>query len=358
MGVLGLTFFWRQNAAQIASGGNDFLAFYAGGRLAGSADLYDTGRIVEVQEQAAGFHGGGVLSFIRPPYYAALLWPLAQLPYYAAYLIWQALCLGAVAAFVVLWPDVKERAILALASCWSLPLSASFANGQDTVFLVLWIVLALRNMDRRPWLAGFLMSLCVVKFQFFVFIPVFVLAQKRWRFGLGLFIGGAALLAASFAAGGRDWIPRYLTLITSARTNPSEAIMPNLHGLTWPLPHATWFELALSVIVLAAVWIGARRFGVEAALAIVLVGGALVSRHAYVQDCLILLPACMILQRSQEPPIVRRIAWLLFLPILYIPSTSLRPSLLIAALPLSLLVLLFAKAVFAPNPQPARAVTV
>jgi hypothetical protein len=153
-------------------------------------------------------------------------------------------------------------------------------------------------------------------------------------------------------------MPRYLALITNARTNPAEASMPNLHGLTLSFPQAMWFELALSLVIAAAVWIGARRFGTETAWAIVLVGGVLVSRHAYIQDCVILLPACMILQRPQEPLLVRRLAWLLLLPILYVPSASARPSLLVAALPLSLLLLLFAKAALTPAPQPAQAVRV
>src|SRR5581483_6478251 len=66
-------------------GENDFLGLYPGGRLAGSPALYEAAASAAVQRQAVGYSNPHLV-FCRPPFYAALLWPLSRLRYFAAYL--------------------------------------------------------------------------------------------------------------------------------------------------------------------------------------------------------------------------------------------------------------------------------
>ena len=99
---------------------------------------------------------------------------------------------------------------------------------------LLWISIALRIRHSRPFLTGLVLALCAAKFH--LFPPLLLWRHRLWQ---GLVAGAAALLAISFAVAGRHWPLEYA------------AIMSNLHGL-------------------------------------------LVSRHAYMQDCALLLPALLI----------------------------------------------------------------
>jgi hypothetical protein len=81
-----------------------------------------------------------VLQFFRLPWAAAALWPLGRLPYTAAYAVFQALSLAALAGFLALWP--KPRMMVVLACAWSVPLSFALAQAQDVTFLLLWLALA------------------------------------------------------------------------------------------------------------------------------------------------------------------------------------------------------------------------
>jgi hypothetical protein len=80
---------------------------YAGSHLAGSRDLYNQRRMIQVEYETTGV-GGESLQFTRPPYYAVLLWPLGRLPYRLSYAMWQSLSLAAVIAFVCLWPQANR----------------------------------------------------------------------------------------------------------------------------------------------------------------------------------------------------------------------------------------------------------
>ena len=325
MGVVANVAQWSQKFDQISIGGNDFLDLYAGGRLARDPGLYDFARITQEQLKAAGV-AGEALPFNRLPVFAGLVAPLARLPYRTAYCVFQALSLLAVVLAVFLWPDRADRGAMAVACCWSLPLSASFANGQDVPFLLLWLSLVACLIDRRPRLAGGIASLCLAKFQLFFLVPLWILSQKRWRFAAGLAGGLLACVAASFALQGPGWIHRYLQLILSPVEkieNTSQAAMPNLHGFcsTFGLPIAV--ELALCGVVAWVVWQVCRRAPENAWLAM-LAGGVLVSRHAYTQDCLILLPVLVAMARAEREALpLRALAGILLLPVLYMPGLAL-----------------------------------
>ena len=66
----------------------DFSAFYSGGSLVGSPQLYSPAAAFAVQERAIGCHHENIV-FIKPPFYALLMWPLAQLPFVAAFYVFR-----------------------------------------------------------------------------------------------------------------------------------------------------------------------------------------------------------------------------------------------------------------------------
>jgi hypothetical protein len=269
---------------RVLRGDNDFVAFYSGGRLAGTPYLYDRERVRQVQGERVGLTSEAWL-FIRPPYYAALFWPLARLPYRAAYAVWQGICVGAVAAFVLLW---RRRGTL-LAVCWSLPLGLSLMNGQDLPLLLLWIALALRAQERgQPLLAGILFALCAAKPHLLILLPVLIAAQRLWKLAVGLAAGGAALVAFCFLLAGPRWPWDMAAVLADPAVHPRLDLMPNLRGAV-----GDW-HWALAPVVAAAVWRVARHESFHCGVAATLAGSLLVSFHAYLPDCAVLLPAGLI----------------------------------------------------------------
>src|ERR1017187_8673013 len=273
-GIALLVFFWGPSLGKIAAGHNDFLAFYAGGRLVGSGQLYDPARIGQVELDTGGATGR-TLRYIRPPFHAMMFRPLAVLPFGFAYRIYLLLLLAAMAGFVLLWPG-PDRAALALACCWSLPVSAAFANGQDDAFLLLWLALAARGHRRHPLWAGLVLALCAAKFQLFLLVPLWLLAQRRWRMLAGLAAGGGVLALISFLAEGWGWPQRFLAALRSPRIAPGEWIMPNLHGLWLGRAGHPVVEVILALTVAAAVLVEARRSEFTPGLCAALTGSLLI----------------------------------------------------------------------------------
>jgi hypothetical protein len=316
-GLALVLFFMRDSLHYLWSGRNDYLSFYAGARLVGSSNLYDPQQASSVQMQTAGFFGEA-LAYIRPPFYAVLLWPLGKLPYRESYFVWQALLSGALVAFILLW-RIPDRKTAVLACCWSLPLILAIAHGQDLTFLLLLFAVSLRIYRTRPFTAGVVLSLCAIKFHLFLLLPLLIIGQKRWRLLGGLVAGGAALAAISFAAASPN---RYLDILTRPGIAPEPQIMPNFHGLLLGVPYGWLMELLLGLATAVAVWLISRRSDFEYALAAALVGGLLISHHAYPQDCTLLLPALLIVMARSSDWCLNYLCIALFTPWPYLILTQ------------------------------------
>ena len=182
----------------VRRGETDFLSFYAGAKLAFTPNLYSVEHAHRIQRDLA--NPSEVRAYIRPPFYAALIRPLAALPYRRALLVWQAVNLAALAGFVWLW---SPSALSAVMCCWFFPIWINFAVGQDMPLILLALAVGASLLRRNAVLAaGLVLSLCAAKLQLFVLLPLLIPAHRLWRLGLGLAAGGAILLAVSRAAAG------------------------------------------------------------------------------------------------------------------------------------------------------------
>jgi Glycosyltransferase family 87 len=266
----------------------DFLSFYAGSQLAGTPHLYSVAHVQAIQAPLER-HPHEVRAYIRPPFYAALTWPLGRLPYRAAHVIWQILNLAALAAFIWLWsPGARSFPLC----CFCIPVWASLACGQDMPLLLALLAASVFLLGRRrPFAAGLLLALCGVKFHLFLLLPLVIFRRKLWRYAAGLAAGAAALLAISFALGGWNWPLQYYHLLRlNERYQNSQSYMANLNGLFHGVPHALlWIALG-SAAVAAAVWYVIPRVSLPAAMALALCGGLLVSPHTFIYDLGFLLP--------------------------------------------------------------------
>src|ERR1039458_6175252 len=72
------------------------------------------------------------------------------------------------------------------------------------------------------------------------------------------------------------------------------------------------------LLALAAVWVISRRSALTIGATAAVIGGLLVSHHAYVYDAVLLLPACALVLRLPAPKALRYGALLLCVPIPYV----------------------------------------
>ncbi len=320
-----------------SEGYNDFLAFYTGGKLAGSGQLYDPEANYRIHRQARGVRMPAIL-YIRLPFYALLLRPFSWLDYHAAWVAFFCLNLSAAVWFIwrFLWGD--HLAFLLGASC--LPLYAALVNGQD-VALVLAIaggafLLLQRGADFR---SGLLFSLCAIKPHLFVLVPLVLAAHRKWRALAGGAAGGAILLLLSFLAGGRNWLQDFLSAIRNPLVHPSMDVMPNLASLAHSLSAPGWLLWVLiSLAAAMSAGVALRAGRIEAGLAGALAGALLVGPHVYIADTVLLLLALALVRRLRLPK-AALLPWALMvtpLPIFLIalrgPWTAAAPLLLLLAL--------------------------
>jgi Glycosyltransferase family 87 len=267
------------------------------------------------------------------PWFAGLLCrrplPLSRLPYRRAYAIFQAFSALAVLTYIfVAESSDRTRAILACAL--SLPLFGCFLNGQDVTFVMLFLAVALRYGDSKPALAGVALACCSLKYHIFLFLPIAVVAAWRRRLVTALFITESLLFAVSFIVAGPAWPLQYLRQLRSNWETPE--LMPNLRALTLHLAHPV-ASLLLLVVVVSVITVAAIvrcRENHAASLAIAVAAGLLITPHAYVPDCAILIPPLVALLRTTTNVWLTFAAWCLLLPspyILRLAGTSLTYSL-------------------------------
>lgn len=303
-----------QQRERFLKGVNDFMPLYSGAILLDTGDLYDHDRLMEVEKERIGWfsleHG-----YIRLPFHAALVKPLTALPYLQAYAVWQTLSLLAVAGFVILWRPPQWPLVLLLTSL-SIPIAHTLLKGQDVNFLLLAVATtrALHVKGRVGW-AGATFSLCAAKFHLFLLTPVWVFARRDWTFLRGFLGGGAVLALISFAAGGLSWPLEFIVSALEPSFSPGEPNMPNLHGAAQSFPGALAIEALTSVAAAALVWFTARRAPFETGLGAALIGGVLLSRHSYMLDTALILPACLAVIGQSQSKALRVVAFVLLLPV-------------------------------------------
>ncbi len=275
----------------LATCATDYSPFYAAGRLLGSPHIYDPATIFGVLDRAVGCHAAWAV-WIKPPFYAAFMWPLAQLPFDWALWIWRALGVCALAAFVWLWPGNRLAAAAMLA--WFLPVAANFTSGQDVAFVLLFVLAGYRLLDRgRFFAAGLVLGLCAIKFHLFLFLPVLLIQKRLWRTSAGIAATGAALAGLSFAAAGPHWIPDYLTALRTLGPfyDSGGFAYPNLRCLFHGYSPA--FFLA-AVFTLLMVWLLIRSGSLAHAFAAVIIGGLLLAPHSTLCDLTLLAPVMLL----------------------------------------------------------------
>lgn len=266
---------------------NDFLQFYVGAKLVGTGAYYSAEANAALQRSLIP-DLVNTFTPVHPPFESVLLWPLAWFNLNTAFVLFELVSLAALAIFIItLLPRAPE---LPLYAALSLPLVFALINGQDVILLLAPLALALRYGDKRPFLSGAVLTLCLIKFHLLLPLPLALMAQRRWRMLAGLASALSLLLAICFALLGPYWPVEYLRFLRDPSISPSQEFMPNLNGLCVDLGLKTYTELLAAAAIMICVWLTclksrALEFGLGAAV----LAGLLVSHHAYLHDCCLLL---------------------------------------------------------------------
>jgi hypothetical protein len=276
----------------IIHGDNDFIGYYAGAELAGSPDLYNADAVARTELPLCEIPR--FLAWIRLPFYATLISPLRLWSFQHAYWVWQFVSLIALLGFIYYFPAPRWMTILAC--CWSVPLLECFIMGRDVVFVMVVLAVALSLFTRgKHFAAGSVLSLCLIKYNLFLLLPLLIVGKRLWRLGTGFIAGGAVLAVVSFAVAGWAWPIHYLEILRLPPTTPQSDGLPNLHGLFALQQNSFLWQAAGTVLVLVVTWLVIRRADTARAFAVTLIGGLLVSYHAFFGDTFILLPAALFL---------------------------------------------------------------
>jgi hypothetical protein len=307
---------------EIASGYGDFAIFYTAARILAeeqAPQLYDSVVQFEKQQQFAPTVEGrqhGALPYNHPPFEALLFWPLAKLSYVAAYGVWTAANFGLLFGIAILlrrevvWLQGGATWLWWLAALAFFPVGVTLVQGQDTLWLLLFFVLAYRALRREAeFAAGCWLGLGLFRPQFVLPFVLLMALQRRWKFVEGFGMVGIALGLISVATVGwsatRGYPEFVLSVDRSATGVTAPWGMPNLHGLVATIGSrlgisGEWVVVltaTLSVgMLVAAIRRAARgsgdRFDLRFSLAVLV--AVLVSYHALEHDLTLLLLPCVL----------------------------------------------------------------
>lgn len=273
-------------------GSGDFLPLYIGAQLGHAR--YDFPTVMEKQRAFIEDARPAQMP-TRLPFYYGVLWPLGKLSYLHARWIWMVLMIACGIAAVWLYP-AKDRGIFAVALAFS-PWLFSVLAGQDVALLCLILVAGFQLWRRgHPFAAGSVLSLLALKFQLFLLLPAAFVLLREFAVLRGAALGGFGLVLGSFAAGGWNWPAAYLRLVRDPAVSRGLDVMPNLHGLLAGHPA---METVLTLLV-AALTIYAARRRPEDAIPVTLIGGFLVSIHAFTADMVVLVPPLLSLCLTRD----------------------------------------------------------
>ena len=299
LAVIAFSAFWILLGSILIPGAryHDFLNLYAGASLARDG-VFESMHSPEVQLQREREYAPQVpeiVPFVRPPFYALLLAPLAWVPFGPAFWVWLAVQ-SAVLIATWIWAFRRWGADALIFGSMYLPTALGIAHGQDCV-LIAAIVLGVYALARRDrdFLSGTVLGLGLIKFHLFLLWPLALLVQKRWRMMAGACAAVVVELLVSLALAGPTGMARYVGLLRMTdlpHLSPSPELMINVRGLALNLgidnAVVTGFlTVAVVVLTAAACW----RAPLWRCLAAASAGSLLAVPHVYGYDAGLLLVA-------------------------------------------------------------------
>jgi glycosyl transferase family 87 len=314
----------------------------------GYAHLYD----LEAQKAAVESLGPGFYwsPFLNPPPLAWLATLFTPLPFGAALVAWSVLI---AAALVIAWFVAAPGGRLTRAAFGAMwlglfPVAFGLMVGQPVALVAAAVALCWWLAERdRPALAGFALSLTVVKPQIALFVPLCLVVAGHARVFAAWLVPTVFMALLSLALLGHDGLLRYrdaLSLASGWQITRGYAVS----GLIGTGPQL----YAAQAIVLAATLVAAWRWrdaGAAIPIAAGVTGSLLFTPYVGFQDFAVLVVAGWLVLRSRPSPAQAQVA------LLVIGYVLLELALLVLAVPILVAeVLLLASFIYWAPARPIR----
>ncbi|HEV2576415.1 MAG TPA: glycosyltransferase family 87 protein [Acidobacteriaceae bacterium] len=275
--------------SSVQSGAIDLRVYYTAGymlRTGQTALLYNLPAEKLLQNQLVA-PMPAALAFFAPPFAALPFAPLSLVTYRQAF--WFLLAINL--ALLLLAAHIMRPHLTALAERWPplpyllfitfIPAGLTLVMGQVSIFMLLFFCMSFASLHRsRPFLAGLVLSLALIKFQIALPVALLFLLWRQWRFIAGFLTGSSLLAALSvFLIGARESRLYLHTLLSgtgplaaasTGTNNVSVHRMPNLYGLLATVTGHNHLSLVLTLAACLALlaWAAFQRPSLPLALLI------------------------------------------------------------------------------------------
>lgn len=285
---------WKHEGGPLL--GNDFRVFWAASRLGlegHGADAYNIEQLLPIQQSVAP----GLVNakpwqqwFYPPPFLLAVL-PLALIPYYASFWLFNAAGL-----LFYCW---VVRAVIPLRGATLVALSApavmlTVVNGQNAFFTAGLAGLGLTLLERRPSIAGILIGLLVMKPHLALLFGIALVASKAWRALFWSLSSAFALAGASLLLFSQQSAIAFFDQIQVAKSFAEQGQLPlekmptvfaTMRLLEFPVSVANWAHTGTALMVAVAVgWLWRREASPYLRKAALVLGCLLISPHLFDYD--------------------------------------------------------------------------
>ncbi|MGH9516519.1 MAG: glycosyltransferase family 87 protein [Terriglobales bacterium] len=279
----------------------DFLAYYDAGFLLRS------GRISDFYHQIHPPWFG----FIHPTYEALLFVPLSFLSPVKAYVAWIVVGVTIIGVILrILWREFDHLTsispILPVALTLAFfPISYALAQGQDSILLLLLMVLSLIQVKSgNQYCAGLLLGLGIFRFQILLPMAAMFLIWKSWRFLAGICTSAACALCCSLALTGISGQIEYVKLLRLLANPANQFVqqMPNIRGVLAAFGVVSQPTiLIVSAVCFILLALLGRNPPPSERFFLAMAAACLLSFHGYLHDfALLLLPFLILCDRFVE----------------------------------------------------------
>jgi hypothetical protein len=286
---------------------NDLTFYYAAAKIGvshGWQSIYD----LRLQQEALDSLGSGIqiaelARYISPPPVAWLALPFTLLPFQAAYFLWSAMLLGALAwTWYLTAPATGRTRLIHLAAAvgW-LPVIYGLQLGQPGLFVALGVAGSYGLLRTgRPFWAGIALGALVLKPQLAFLVPAALLVSGRYRAFWGSIVAIAALALLAAVVVGPEGISTYQQRLAFAAGVPVNREL-TIAGLIGNIDVARAVQALLALWALVLVY-RLRGRGHEWVFIPALVGGLVASPYLHLDDLVMLgLAGWLYLRTSPRP---------------------------------------------------------
>jgi hypothetical protein len=293
----------------------DFLSYWAAGKLALSghaASAYDI--VVHKAAEQAAAHISGLLPFPYPPPFLFFVAPFGLVPFRIAFPAWIAVT-GV--AYVL---AVRRACPIPYAIAHPSVLSNSLI-GQNAFLTSAIFIGGTELITRRPYIAGAILGLLIIKPQLAILPPIAMLAGREWKVICGACVSmSAALFLSLIVLGPAAYqgffhiLPFYADAMRASRWPWGE--IASTFGLLRKLavPETTAL-IAHGIIALGAALVTARAWWLRTAERVPILASAAILIPPYIltYDALLLVSPLTFLITKRRQPWISAIIWVLCL---------------------------------------------